>query len=256
MTELKPVVTPAPESPEDSKTLVDHYRVLVAIGLGVVTLTMLQQGQAIPAVFLVVFALVMVWFRFRLSPMWLLVPIFIGESAQWWGFTGKDLQPPRLLQVDDLLRVGGALLAISGLYRLQGFWFGVFSPDPRLSGSKPAKTPSLVLRPADSFSPFELVLFLIEIALIVVVGQTASGWLFQPRRALGLNPRWIAAALIVWVMGVGILLVASLLRIYRQRTMSPALARLALQDDLWAQTRGEQRRNNRWLVWRRLKQEP
>ena len=55
--------------------------------------------------------------------------------------------------------------------------------------------------------------------------------------------------LVLWLVGGGVLAVAAMLRYLALRRLTAPEAALYLQDVLWRETRGEQRRLNRWLAW-------
>jgi hypothetical protein len=58
--------------------------------------------------------------------------------------------------------------------------------------------------------------------------------------------------LLLWLLAAGFWVVGSLLTYWKHRCHDPATAQLYLQDLLWRDTRGEQRRVNRWLAWWKL----
>src|SRR5262249_37461128 len=61
---------------------------------------------------------------------------------------------------------------------------------------------------------------------------------------------WPAIAL-AWIATIGIGLVAGIMAVASWRRMSKLEAKLFLQDGMWFETRREQRRLVRWLVWLR-----
>src|SRR5262249_50680176 len=63
-------------------------------------------------------------------------------------------------------------------------------------------------------------------------------------------PVW-HAVLLAWLLGLTGYVVASVIGYWQRRHMSVEQATLFLQDQLWAETRREQRRLNRWLAWGR-----
>jgi hypothetical protein len=61
------------------------------------------------------------------------------------------------------------------------------------------------------------------------------------------------ALLLVWLVGGGLASMASVMAYLGWAQATPEEALQYLQDQLWRETRGEQRRLNRWLVWARLR---
>ena len=68
-------------------------------------------------------------------------------------------------------------------------------------------------------------------------------------------PLW-RVALVVWAAVVLLLVASALLAYLRSLLAGPQEGLLFLQDQLWAQTRGEQRQVWRWLTWARLRAKP
>ena len=66
------------------------------------------------------------------------------------------------------------------------------------------------------------------------------------------SPVW-RAVVVAWIIGAGLYVVFGLLDYWSQRSMNAEEAAVFLQDVLWKETRGEQRRLNRWHVWARLR---
>ena len=59
--------------------------------------------------------------------------------------------------------------------------------------------------------------------------------------------------LLIWLLGVGTVVLSGCFRLLRAYRMSADESRMVLQESLWAETRGEQRRHARWLAWARRK---
>ena len=72
-------------------------------------------------------------------------------------------------------------------------------------------------------------------------------------------PAWLddlhmwRALLVVWLMGIALAGAYSFLAYLGRAQASAEESLLYLQDQLWTEMRGEQRRINRWVVWRRLR---
>ena len=80
-------------------------------------------------------------------------------------------------------------------------------------------------------------------------------WRFIPRDwgNPGIVPAVWQAILISWIIGIGLFCVATGVGYWYRRLMSPQECLILLQDELWKDTRREQRRFGRWLAWAALR---
>jgi hypothetical protein len=186
-------------------------------------------------------------------------PVVIGATA-WllvvgtFGFRGLVAEN---FAIDWLLSIA-VVAYTAGHFRLMSLQRHIFPPDPRRRMPRGKKLPGAPLPPPEQPRPPELpeageagrlaaVVFLaagLATLLLEVLGSD------EP--ALGFSRAEWTALVLVWLTSLGIIagaLVLALVRIYRQ---SPEEAMMYLQDQLWRQTRREQSRINRWLVWARL----
>jgi hypothetical protein len=76
----------------------------------------------------------------------------------------------------------------------------------------------------------------------------------MPPPELTIPEQW-RLGLMVWFTLVPVFLVTVVVSYRHARRRSPTEARLILVDELWRETRGEQRRTVRWINWARLKQQ-
>jgi hypothetical protein len=205
-------------------------------------------------------------FRWRAGPVIVLLAVLLLLVAWWLGtspgrifvyalgwvlwlvgrFRGR-LPPWRTGPLSrDILPASDFLLAVSVLtyaaaqYRLQGMTRRLF---PAKRGEDAAcRSPALVTG--------REVMRLLASAVACGVGA-ALFWRWLQGRSTDLeisDPAW-QGMLVGWLLGGGILAAATGLRYLALRRMSPAEAQLYLQDELWRETRREQRRLNRWLAW-------
>jgi hypothetical protein len=93
--------------------------------------------------------------------------------------------------------------------------------------------------------------------VLVWVGLAVIAWSLLPGdwHLLGVPPHVWRTVLLVWIVGLSFLVKASLLGHLGRVRMTRAEALILLQDAVWRDTRREQRRINRWLVWARLRGE-
>jgi hypothetical protein len=76
-----------------------------------------------------------------------------------------------------------------------------------------------------------------------------------PPAWLDLDPTLWRLLLLVWGMGLGLAGLHAFLSYVGRIQASREESLLYLQDQLWSQTRGEERRINRWAVWGRLRRQ-
>jgi hypothetical protein len=166
------------------------------------------------------------------------------------------------LAATDLVLAGALLAYSAGQYRLQSLLRHAFPPDPRRRRRLPKGRPAVMpVPPADVPRAPELVggneLTALVLAVLGITGLTAAAWVLLATRQPPLDfSRWEwQAVVIIWLSCViaGAAWVAT--GYLRWQQASPEESLLYLQDQLWRQTRREQSRLNRWLVWYRLRRQ-
>jgi hypothetical protein len=91
-------------------------------------------------------------------------------------------------------------------------------------------------------------------SIFAVVAATVGAF-FLWQLTLLVRPPWMIArshwrvGLLVWIVGMGMVAIAAAIGYLGWRRQSRAEAMLVLRDEFWRQTRGEQRRINRWTAW-------
>ena len=93
------------------------------------------------------------------------------------------------------------------------------------------------------------------IPLCALLAEFAGFVLKQHWTVIGLPPRWKQFLMVAWLVLLVLFVAGHGFRYWRRSQMDRATALLLLQDLLWNETRGEQRRLNRWIVWKKLKTE-
>jgi hypothetical protein len=162
----------------------------------------------------------------------------------------------------DLLLAAALLAYCAAHYRLQSLARTIFPADPRRRRRLPRGRPLVLpLLPVEQARPPELVAASeITQLLLTVLGCTglaAVVWMILGTARPPLDfDHWEWPVLAVgWVgclIAVAVWVVTDHLR---WRRASPEESYLYLQDQLWRQTRREQSRLNRWLVWYRLRRQ-
>ncbi len=185
-------------------------------------------------------------FRWRSAPLVLLAAVAIGQLGPSWYF-GPYLVPRRGPLVTGLAVCAATLAYVVAQYRLVGLTVGVFPPDPRAPRDRPPPR-------NESAGPRELTAALLAVVaatvgaffLWEVLGEVAVPW-------RGVPPVHWRLGLLAWVLLGGLGTAAAVIGHLGWRRLSRAEAAVFLQDALWHETRGEQRRINRWRVWGRLR---
>lgn len=176
-------------------------------------------------------------------------PLPGGDSVGW--------------ELDDLLLAAALLAFLLGYYRIQGMVHYIFPVDPRRRLWL-TEAQRRGLRGADQMTAGETRPMTCaepqEIPWLVGLG---AGWamvvwllwglvtLVPPLPEFSL-PAW-RGLLLFWLAALGLLASVAILTYLRQASAGPVAAQIYLQDQLWQQTRREQSRLNRWLVWARLR---
>lgn len=215
-------------------------------------------------------------FRWRLAPVIVLLAVFLVLWSWWigsspgqvlafvlgwvvWLVRGLRGLPPRwqgglpsrnLLPISDFLLALGVLIYAAAQYRLQGLTWRLF-PRVRQRKAPPAtkKEEEMARRSPGLVTASEVVMMLAGLALCGIAAALFWDWLQgQETDLVILDTAW-QGILVVWLVGGAVLVIAAGLRYLALRRLTAAEARLYLQDVLWRETRGEQRRLNRWLAW-------
>jgi cbb3-type cytochrome oxidase subunit 3 len=229
-----------------------HYQALCGLALAAIFLTQMQQeiGTVINLIMVLAGGLGLLY-RLRIAPLAVLVALAAGqllEQHQQNDFIDPDLFQVRPLNVSTLLLSMAVLTYVIGQYRLHGLWFGVLPADRRQDSDEAQA------RSAESLTPAELAVLVIPIPLCALLADWTGYLLRQQWTVVGLPPRWKQFLAIVWFVLLVVFVAAHAFRYWRRVQMDRAAAQLLLQDLLWNETRGEQRRLNRWIVWKKMKE--
>jgi hypothetical protein len=191
-----------------------------------------------------------------MPPLMLLIVVifelFFGYSR--WGAAD-------FLLLSDLLVAAGMLAYFLGQYRLYGLRSQAVPPDTRVrpGGGEGDESDA---RPTHLFQPRELRWPALVLPLCLIAGQLLWQWVTSsgewtlvdaPPEQLGMRDTIWRLFSLVWLLGVGAIVLVGAGGIMRLYRMSGYEARMIAQDALWTETRGEQRRQNRWLTWVRRK---
>jgi hypothetical protein len=191
-----------------------------------------------------------------------------------WGHSFGSLHLWASDETSDLLLAVALLAYTAGHYRLQALTVRAVPDDRRGPGGARAPVrhwflPAPPGRSPERVRPGEVLGLLLSLPVFAALAYLAWGWLIQtevfpmlslPRapvqdRTRNPDARVWEAVLVVWVFAGCLAAAGAVLGYLRWRRVSPEEAVGYLQDQLWRQTRREQRRANRWVAWGRLRRQ-
>ncbi len=227
----------------------DEYA-LIPFGLGALALWM--RWTSVPPFLLLVLGFLVMYHSSR-------------EDSRFFG--GRLVPAARTLAVRDpaspmnFILVAATVAFTIAYYRRLSMLENVFPADPRKAppaepGGKPVPLPP-ARRSAALATPPEM----IAVAVTVPVWCALGYFLWVALARTPPPPDWPAQQLrgewgllvLCWALAVGGAAGAALIGYLGRSRATPEQSLLYLQDQLWRQTRGEQSRIDRWLVWARLR---
>lgn len=256
MTEARPSPTP--------DTL--PYQFLCGLGLGLIFLMQSEQGILLLNLLTIMVGALGLLSKLRLGPIYLLLTLTFAQLLHRY-FVGRGTSEALLRagpeELSPILLAVGVLAYVLGHFRLQGHWHEAFPRDPRqrtgpvkrpFFGFRARRTVTPHRRPREEYRLEEIPALVISALLPAVAASLACAWLARRAGAFHDLPAWAMRPL--WfLLGCGLagFVLRHLLEIVRHRRMTSAEALLWLQDQVWRETRGEQRRIQRWWTWQRLR---
>jgi hypothetical protein len=237
---------------------VTPYYVICLVSMSLIWLVLLKRALPTSAtLFPILVGVLGIAARWRLAPVLLLATLAVCLKFE----STYNLQ--KAFHVSDLILCTATLAYIAAQFRLQGLLDHIVPVDPRRREGPPrwhvglltiryqpkvvreARSPMLVNRE-------EVGMLILGSALWAGLAQVCWNLLPADRGNPGFpQPVW-RAIVVAWIIGAGLYVVFGLLDYWSQRSMNGEEAALFLQDVLWKETRGEQRRLNRWHAWARL----
>jgi hypothetical protein len=236
-----------------------HYYVVSLVSMSVIWLVLLRRPLPTTAtLFPILVGVLGIAVRWRLAPLVLLATLATCLKFE------STYDSPRTFRVSDLILCAATLSYIASQFRLQGLLDHIVPIDPRLRAGPPrwhvcllsiryqpevvreTRAPGLVSRD-------EIGMLILGSALWAGMAQICWNLLPLEKGNPGLPPPVWRAILLSWIIGAGLYIVFGFLNYLIQRSMTVEEAALFLQDVLWKETRGEQRRLNRWSAWARIR---
>jgi hypothetical protein len=248
------------------RPVVRDYRIVCLLSLLILTLVLLDAGYELWSLLPLLLGGVGIIAHWVGSPMLVLFSLMlILLKDKWLPFSMRSYTQPSL--VSDLLLAASTLIYLASAMRLLTLARHALPPDVRRSLQPPGarvagrwllpKAPagrSLREAPANeiftllSAAPaFVLVAYVIEVYLFF--DKDPPDWIRPLDRSV-----W-RALLLAWWGGLALVVLHGFLSYLGRAQASRQESLLYLQDQLWRETCGEQRRLNRWIAWARLRKQ-
>jgi len=249
---MAPATLPqAVSEPSASRVTARHYQAMCGLALAAIFLVQVQHSPLgmpitlLANLFVVFIGMLGILYRVRLNPIFALFALAVPQLIEQSQVFSRDQRGARFLDVADVIVCVGVLTYLIGQYRLHGLWFHVVPLDPRVPAERQTRSQG-------TLSLAELSALIFPIPICVLLAEIAALLLKQPWSLGKLPTQWNQFLAVAWVILLALFLSAHAFRYWRRRQMDRVSAQLLLQDVLWQQTRGEQRRVNRWLAWKHL----
>jgi hypothetical protein len=233
-----------------------QYQVLCAVALGTISVILVQQGLVFIVALVLFLGTAAILRRVRISPLVILVVVVGGQLYQHYQTHGDRVHVA--LEIQDVTLCAAVLAYVGGHYRLLSLWRAILPLDPRQRYHRGAHTIVPLgrigkiapqHRPAGLLSRAELAWFVLQLPVFTLLAQGVWIALSVRRDVQQLPIRWLQFLQVAWGIAVVVFLAAQLFRFWRLVQIDPLTARVLLQEELWHETRGEQRRVGRWLAW-------
>ena len=236
---------------------VRRYLAIALVALAVIGVMMLQRTSG-----LIAFIPVLAGLAGALSGFGPILLVFaVAVCLNVPGFTAATSRSP----IADGLLCAAVLGYVTAHYRMQSLLVQAFPPDPRNRKESTGRQMFGLLpkrgrlkpprRDSELVTTAEIGNALWSLPLWAILAQYVWTVLPNGPRNLDLPPALWRAVMLAWLFGLVLFVVFGLLGYSCACRMTPDEATILLQDTLWAETRREQRRLNRWLVWQRRRKE-
>jgi hypothetical protein len=247
-----------PEAPTHEAVERNYFGVCLVLLL-VLLLMLLRRGVGPVALLPIVPALLGVVFRWGFSPLltFLLLAgvLFFRDVMLQPSSAGSPPRIPRKpFGLTEWVLCGAFLGYVIAHYRLLGLHTSLFPSETPPAQKKPP-TPTPAAPPETGrrlFSPYEISWLVLSLPIWAFVAQVCWKILPSEFTPFGLDAYKGQGLALAWAVGVAGLLAAGFLGYLGRQRWTRTEAQLFLQDQLWHETRREQQRISRRLVWARL----
>jgi hypothetical protein len=217
---------------------------LLAVGA-----TLMKCGAGSFALVPLLFGVLGIVFGWRSAPLFVLVALAVTVLQPLPAVTMYLFSTS---PVSDVLLSAAVLAYLVAQHRLYSLRLAAVPEEPaRRVGRKSVKPSPAPTRPPPAEAEGEAVLALVAVGLATAAALGLWTVVHFVRAPLDIRPAAWRLAVVVWVVGGVLLLAAEAIGYFGLRRQSREEAALFLQDQLWRETRGEQRRINRWRAWAR-----
>jgi hypothetical protein len=245
---------------ENSGSLVRDYSFLALGALAVSGLILYTEGLGVLGLTPVVIGLSGILLRWGAAPGLYLVTL-VGTLVVAAEMRVQPVSSP----IITLLLAAASLVYVAAQMRLQTLVRHGVPPDPRRRLRPPGRRllgrwflpAEASPRSGTQASGAEVILLLASAPVFALAAYLATNWLTRrsdPTLDV-MDPRLWQMILVVWATAITLALAWTFLAYLGRTHASVEESRLFLQDQLWTATRGEQRRINSWLVWKRLRRQ-
>lgn len=250
-------------APEDlaNDPVVRNYVFVGLAAVVVMLVVLLYQGLGTGSLMPVLVGIMGVVTRWRAAPLLVVIALaglYYVEMIRYYGIARQpEFELPELA---DVVLAGAVVLYAAAHYRLQGLVQEIVPREPgRRRAAHLATQPEPAARRSTRAVPESELAWLVFVpawaAAALALWLALPGPVFYLANHVEMRPQDWQAGLLVWSLGIGLLVLNSLVSYAGHRRLGAAEAQLFLQDVAWRETRREQGRINRWLAWARVRRQ-
>jgi hypothetical protein len=253
----------------NARPVVRDYLIVSLAALLIITLILLEEGLHFWSVLPLMLGSIGLVSNWTLGPSLTLLSLMMLLILKRWLLSIPRWLPEEPAPLLHLALAGVTLIYAVSATRLLALVRHAVPPDTRRARKPPgsrARGRWLLPREGSARSSLAIPSTEIVVLLLSAPAFVLAAFLLWRRLANELPPTWLRLSMPLWqamplwrvlllVWGGGIVLAAgyTLLSYLNRAQAGNEESLLFLQDQLWTETRGEQRRINRWIVWGRLR---
>ncbi len=241
------------EQPEPRMTAT-HYQAVAGLALGMMFLLQLQRAvQAIESSYIINVTMLLigtVGILFRRGPSPLVTLIALAAQHLLEQFIRNRESDPDF-QRTPILDLGNVLLSIATLTYLVSMYRLNLIQKKQVANDGKQPPPG---RSEQSIQPLELVALVFSVPVSALCAEFAFFLVKRHWWFIDMPPRWVQFLILAWMLLITLFLARAFFRGWQRAVMSRLTALVMMQDIAWNETRGEQRRIQRWMIWKRLRE--